>query len=477
VRKWLLWILPAVLVTGCAKPAEKEAEAPETVAEVSVAKATIRQLPTVLDFTGQFVPREGHVARVGATLPNRIATVTVKEGDPVTAGMVVATLETLAQSATARQLSEAATAAQSEFETNLRVAQLQLETAVAEAASDISQANSNLKIAQADYVKVKSGSRPQEIASAQAAVRQAVIARDQARRELVRVEALSKEGFIPAKDVEAARETLSTEEQAVLVAQNALELAQIGNRPEEIAAANERVKAAQESLSTVKVTATKRIATARATVEGARRAESTVQSKRSEAASATATAETSRIRSPFNGVVSKRILNPGDESDNLTPILEITDASKGLDFVASVSSAQAVAIKLGLPATIDADGSFVAGRTVNIGNADSATGLVSVRVSIPNPGKVRSGTFGKGRLTIPAAGNSVVIPAIAVVDRDGQSVVLVQEGDTVHVVPVITGVKSGNLISIRSGIKQGQSVITEGQYELTDGAKVRVKGS
>ena len=476
MKRSLPWLILAGFIGGCAKAPEPEAEAPEAISEVSVAVATVRALPGEIEFTGQFVPPEGHVARVGATLPNRIATVTVKEGDRVTAGMVVATLDTQAQTATVRQLTEAATAAQAEFETNLQIANLQLQTTLAEASSDISQAKSALKIAQADFEKVKSGSRPQEIATAQAAVRQATIARDQARRELRRVEALLKDGYVPAKDVEAARETLNTEEQAVIVAQNALDLARVGNRPEEIAAASERVKAAQDTLATLRVTADKRIATARATVEGARRAELTVKSKQSEAASAAATAETSLIRAPFDGVVTKRILNPGDESDNLTPILEITDASRGLDFVAMISPEQATSVSPGLPATITVTGRTIGGRAVTVGNADPATGLIPVRISIPTPGGIRAGTFGTGKLILPPVGNSVVVPSIAVLDRDGKSILVVKEGEVARVVPVTLGRKQGDSIAIRSGIKPGQSVITEGQYELTDGAKVRVKG-
>ena len=476
MKKWLPWLALTALVGGCAKAPEPEAEAPETISEVSVTAATVRSLAGEIEFTGQFVPPEGHVARVGATLPNRIATVTAKEGDRVTAGMVVATLDTQAQTATVRQLSEAATAAQAEFETNVRVAKLQRETTLAEVNSDISQAKSALKIAQADYQKVKSGSRPQEIAAAQAAVRQASIVRDQARRELRRVESLSKDGYVPAKDVEAARETLNTEEQAVIVAQTAMDLARLGNRPEEITAAEERVKAAQDSLATIRVTAAKRIETARATAEGAQRAELTVKSKRSEAASAAATADTSLIRAPFDGVVTKRILNPGDESDNLTPILEITDGSQGLDFLAMISPEQATSVSPGLPAMITVNGRSVSGRTVTIGNADSATGLIPVRIAIPNPDGVRSGTFGKGKLILPPAGSSVVVPAVAVLDRDGESVVLIKDGEVARVAPVTLGRKQGAFIAIRSGVKPGQSVIIDGQYELTDGAKVRVKG-
>lgn len=469
------YVVLFTILAGCAKAPAPEPAAPEVVAEVSVATALARPLPTTVEVNGQFVPREGHVARVGATLPNRIATVTVKEGDRVVAGMVVATLDTLAQTATARQMTEAAAAAESEYQTNLRVAQLQLETAIAEAASDISQANSNLKIAQADFARVKSGNRPQEIAAAQTAVQQAIIARDQARRELSRVQALLKEGFIAAKEVEAARETLASEEQAVVAAENALDLARIGSRPEDIAAAEERVKAAKDSLATIKVTAAKRIAAARATAEGAQQAVSSVYSKRSEAASATATAETSLIRAPFSGIVTKRILNPGDESDNLTPILEITDASQGLDFVAMLSAVQASGIRVGYTASISVESISVKGQTANIGNADPATGLIPVRIAIPVHGSIRSGTFGRGLITIPASGNVVVIPSIAVLDREGQSIVLVQSGDLAKVVPVTTGARSGNLIAIQSGLKPGQKVITDGQYELTDGAKVRVK--
>ena len=70
-----------------------------------------------------------------------------------------------------------------------------------------------------------------------------------------------------------------------------------------------------------------------------------------------------------------------------------------------------------------------------------------------------------------------MIPSTALLSRDGKSVVLVARQGAAHEVEVTTGSPSGDLTEIRTGLKAGNLVITQGGYELEDGAKIQLPGA
>ncbi len=54
---------------------------------------------------------------------------------------------------------------------------------------------------------------------------------------------------------------------------------------------------------------------------------------------------------------------------------------------------------------------------------------------------------------------------------------MVGPDDVAHQKEVTTGTEQGELVQITSGVQAGQRVIRVGQYELSDGAKVRPAGT
>jgi HlyD family secretion protein len=63
--------------------------------------------------------------------------------------------------------------------------------------------------------------------------------------------------------------------------------------------------------------------------------------------------------------------------------------------------------------------------------------------------------------------------------KELQRVVFVKERDTVKLVPVQTGIADNNSVEIRSGIKEGDEVVS-GSYtaiskDLKDGSKVKIE--
>jgi HlyD family secretion protein len=135
------------------------------------------------------------------------------------------------------------------------------EQALAVAAARVGQAQANLD-------RVKSGSRPQEIARARAAVTEAQAAHDNAKRELARQSGLLESGASSQKAVDAARSRRDETAARLASAREALALAEEGFRVEEIAAAEADLAAAiaQRELSETQLQDTKLLAPSRGTL-------------------------------------------------------------------------------------------------------------------------------------------------------------------------------------------------------------------
>lgn len=159
-------------------------------------------------------------------VPGRLQTMRYDEGDPVSPGDLVAEIDP-------EPYREA--------------------LAVAEAR--VAQAHANLE-------KLKSGSRPQEVARARAAVNQAQAAYDNAKREFERQSGLLETGASSEKARDAARAKRDETAANLASAKEALGLAEEGFRAEDIAAARADLASAtaQEAISATQLDDTKLMA-------------------------------------------------------------------------------------------------------------------------------------------------------------------------------------------------------------------------
>ena len=116
------------------------------------------------------------------------------------------------------------------------------------AQADFERAQAGLAAAQADLARVNAGARPEQIAAAQANLRQAQAGRDRARKEVEDLEFLHRNGGVSGSDLAGARTQLSVLEAQVDGAAAQLKQAQAGATAEERAAAEAQVAAAQAGL-------------------------------------------------------------------------------------------------------------------------------------------------------------------------------------------------------------------------------------
>lgn len=100
---------------------------------------------------------------------------------------------------------------------------------------------------------------------------------------------------------------------------------------------------------------------------------------------------------------------------------------------------------------------------------DPDTRTLSVRASVPNPGeKLLPGAFVEVTLLLGKPENLITVPQTALVASiNGTSVYKVVNGKAVET-PVVVGTLENNLATIKSGLKAGDVVVTDGQNKIQE---------
>lgn len=129
-------------------------------------------------------------------------------------------------------------------------------------------------------------------------------------------------------------------------------------------------------------------------------------------------------------------------------------------------------------ATPQGGATSVTGRLAVIDNAvDTASGTVTVRATFDNAdGVFWPGALCNVRLTLRVNENRITVPAEAVrAGQRGSFVYIVDQG-VARLKPVKTGRTVEGRTEILEGLQGSETVVTDGQLQLIEGAKVELKG-
>lgn len=258
----------------------------------------------------------------------------------------------------------------------------------------------------------------------------------QAQRELRRSENLVEVGAVPRKRVEEAQTAVKVAEQEVAASEQQVKLL------------DTQIKAAQAGQTIFRVPKVN-------------------QPTRS-----------FPLTAPVAGIVNEIKATSGQQVETATQILSISNLSTVLleaqvfekdlpvvrestraSFTASALSGEVYTI-----GTPDGDG-----RLVSIGQAvDPQTRTVSVIYEVKNPlQRLRDGNFVD--ITIDTSGDTKVlaVPKQSVVNEQGQTFVFVfTGGENFEKRPVVLGAEGADFYEVKSGLKEGDRIVTEGVYQL-----------
>ncbi|HEY4984662.1 MAG TPA: efflux RND transporter periplasmic adaptor subunit [Verrucomicrobiae bacterium] len=118
------------------------------------------------------------------------------------------------------------------------------------------------------------------------------------------------------------------------------------------------------------------------------------------------------------------------------------------------------------------------GELTFIDNAvDTTTGTIQLKATFPNEDNALwPGQFVQVALTLSELTNAIVVPSQAVqTGQDGDFIYVVKPDQTVEQRPVTIGITSQGGTVVQSGLKAGETVVTDGQLRLAPGVKVNVK--
>ncbi|MGI2324006.1 MULTISPECIES: efflux RND transporter periplasmic adaptor subunit [unclassified Methylococcus] len=184
------------------------------------------------------------------------------------------------------------------------------------------------------------------------------------------------------------------------------------------------------------------------------------------------------LRAPFDGIVGIRQVSVGEYVDKGKALvnLEALDPVK-LDFKVPEKYAGTVTRGLALTAEVAAyPGRVFSGQVYAVDpRLEEESRALRVRARLPNPDRaLRPGMFARIHLALGAARRALFVPESAlVVKGSSASVFRVVAGKAVAT-PVAIGARYKGKVEIVQGLAEGDSVVTEGQVKLRDGAPVAV---
>ncbi len=181
------------------------------------------------------------------------------------------------------------------------------------------------------------------------------------------------------------------------------------------------------------------------------------------------------LRAPDAGVISKRLVQPGQVVASGSELLRLIRQGR-LEWRAELAEAELARVKPGDRVELTTrDGKAVIGsvRAVSPG-VDASTRTGTIHADLPQPDGLQPGTFLQGRIDTGTA-RAITVPTSAVVQRDGHpNVFTVDAKGLVHRVRIRTGGTDVGHVEVLEGLQAGERVVDDGAGFLGDGDTVRI---
>ncbi len=479
-------VLGTVLITGCVdRSAQDQSKRTESLLSdpsrlVQVGTQTTQTMSDNLEVTGQFATSQD--SQIGPKIGGKLIMVDVQDGSPVSAGQVIAKVDTTQLQAQYSQALASVQVANATYQS----ASSQLTQAIRNAtinpnksSAALRQAQAQLRAAKAALTKALNGARPQERIQAEANLRSAKVNYETQRKELDRVRTLVAQGALAGNRLDSQLASYEAAKTQLDNANQALSLIQAGTRQEDIDAAREQVRQAEDGVENAKASKDldpllkDQVSAAKAQVASAK---AQIQNAEASVRIAKQALDDTLVVAPFSGRVNGPPVQIGTVVAAGTPIVHLVGGS-GLYFEADVPEDKVSLVSAGKPVTVMVDslGTTVQGSVVAVSPKTSAIARqFTARVMIPNPpSAIKAGMFGHAFITLRQVPSTLVAPQTAVVVRDGRNVVFTVESGKAKMNIVETGLKDKGLIEVK-GLAADAQVVVTGQQGLDDGAPVKI---
>ena len=506
--------LLALTISGLSGCAPKKADtAPKmagpTTVSVVIQSVRVGDVTQTVPVTGSLVALQD--VSLSAKQGGRLAEISVREGDKVSAGQILARVDATdlvsqmhadeAGVSSAQAKVEQAEAAYRQQVANtasgIASARAAYDQQVATSSANVRSAQSALNSAKSNLSTVQEGARPEERIQTQAALASAEANFKKAQADVTRYGKLHDAGAVSEAEMDQYRNTLDVAQANLNSAKAALQLQQQGNRRQDVEQAQEKVRQAEESLRTAQAArSTDAVKKADLETAIAQKAQDSVKLADVQAAKAAlqqaqntltiarqAVADTV-VRAPIAGRISARSAEPGMIIKSDTILLHLITLDS-VYFEPSVPDTTMGKIRVGQRVDVRIDtypGQIFAGTITKIYPQGSSTSRsVPLRVTLQNTqGMLRPNMFAQGAIVTDRHDGVVLAPRAALIQTTdasgnltGKTALFSVEDDVAHEHMVTPGLSTdkGDWIEVK-GIPRKSEVVILGQNGLKDGQKV-----
>ena len=212
----------------------------------------------------------------------------------------------------------------------------------------------------------------------------------------------------------------------------------------------------------------------------------TVEADRASVANAKIQLQYATITAPLSGRTGALMVHQGNlvRANDTTPLVTINEVAP-ISVAFSIPESRLTELRrymargsLVVTATPQNSDTTASGRIAFIDNAvDQNTGTIRIKGTFPNTdGRLWPGQFVNVVVTLTTDPTAIVVPSVAVqAGQEGTYVFAVKSDQTVEMRPVTVGRSRGAESVIASGVRPGDTVVTDGHLRLVPGGRVSVK--
>jgi membrane fusion protein, multidrug efflux system len=203
------------------------------------------------------------------------------------------------------------------------------------------------------------------------------------------------------------------------------------------------------------------------------------QSATARLAQAKKNAQNTLLKSPIDGIVNAKFVEVGTYLAAGNKLFEIVNISR-LKLVVSVPESQVVQIHLGqeVPVTTNVFPELTyKGKITFIAAKGDETLNYPVEIEVANiAGKeLKAGMYGTAVLNLPKREPALLIGRAAFYAGVSNNQIFVAENGVARSRKVVSGNIYGDKVEVKSGLRQGETVITSGQVNLVDGTPISIQ--
>ncbi len=307
-------------------------------------------------------------------------------------------------------------------------------------------AESQLNLAYANLVKVKTGARKEDIEAAKYSMLQAKAQMELAKKEYKRIKAVYKMDAVPKQQYDQVKTQYKIAKKQYEIAKKQYQKIKKGPTPEDINIYKANVEVAKNSLKQAKI-----------------QLEYTI------------------LKSPIDGIIAQKLVEEGCVVNAGTPVYQIL-AEEGMDFVINIPSVYIDKIKIGTKAVVEFSSNGnkkVAGRVYQIrpvSDPMARSYQVKLRLSKVPFKRKYAGVIGKAVFSLTSQIEGYFAP-ISCLMKDSQGnfyVYVIEEGNVAHKVDVNIGKMQDERVLLSGKFPENAKIVISGQEYLKEGSKVRI---